>query len=466
MSQDKCRMGFLPLYFDLYLGRGDAGLRVQEGYAKQLAAHFEQANEVVFPGVCTNRAQVDHAVQVFDREEVDIIVIVFLCYVPSLYLLPALKRTPRPVLIFNTQKLYAVTQDLRPSDTSENHGMHGVQDLANVLRRSGRPFHIVTGFWEHEDVQAEVQAWLDAARVRRELSQAKVGLLGHPMESMGDFGLDETAMLGQVGVHVHHLPMRLIAECAAAAPQAEIDAQMAFDREQFQVQPELSPEQHEVSSRLEWAIRNVLDERGLMGFASHFLAVGDEGILETLPFLAASKLLGEGYGYGGEGDVTSAVATWLLRRLVGEATFTEMFTMDFGGSTTLMSHMGEGNWRVARAGYPVVLRSSPFGMTPLRVPPVSLGFSMKPGPVTLVSLTTVDQGHLRFIITEGEVVDEPPIPSMSRVHCRFKPQQPLPEFLTRFSEAGGSHHQGMAWGNLAPTVVKLAKLMGIDYEIV
>jgi len=37
----------------------------------------------------------------------------------------------------------------------------------------------------------------------------------------------------------------------------------------------------------------------MSGFAAHFLAVGDEGTLDTLPFLAASKLLAEGYGFGG-----------------------------------------------------------------------------------------------------------------------------------------------------------------------
>ena len=111
MEQGKSKVGFLSLYFDLYLGRGDAGLRTQEVYAKQLVECLEQSNEVVFPGVCTNRTQVDEAVRVFDREEVDVIVVVFLCYVPSSISCPLWKRTPRPVVIWNTQKLWAVTQN-------------------------------------------------------------------------------------------------------------------------------------------------------------------------------------------------------------------------------------------------------------------------------------------------------------------------------------------------------------------
>ena len=468
MTQEKGQVGLLAVYFDLYLGDEPSieMFEVMKDYARQLERRIGDFSEVVFPGVCIDRPAVADAIRRFECEDVDLIIVVFLSYVPSLYIMPALQRTSRPILIFDTQMLYEVTSELKPHDTSRNHGMHGVQDLANVLLRAGRPHHLVVGFWEEDDVMAEVEAWCDAARVRRQLNQSRVGLLGFPMESMGDFGLDETALLAQVGVHVHHIPQRLVADRASEAPPGDIAAQIAFDHEHFAVASDVTPEQHEVSSRLEWALRRVMDDRNLIGFASHFFAVGDERTLDTLPFLAASKLLGEGYSYGGEGDVTSAVAVSLLHLLVGEANFTEMFTMSFGDDTVLMSHMGEGNWTIAHPRHPVDLVSSPFGMTPLRVAPVALRFTARPGPVTLVSLTTVTDGRLRFIITEGEVVDEPPIPALTRVHFKFRPDQPLPEFLKRFSEAGGSHHQGMAYGRLTPLLVKLAKLMGVEYEIV
>jgi len=459
VAESVCRVGLLTLFFDLYLATLGDLLTVQREFAQQLAGRLGESNQVVFPGVCTNRSEVDRAVAQFHRDEVDLVVVVFLTYAPSLYAMPALQRTPHPVVLFNTQKLRAVTADLKSSDTLENHGVHGVQDLANVLPRVGRPFHVVTGFWRDETAMAELQAWCDAARTMRVLRQSRVGLLGFAMESMGDFGLDETAFLAQIGVHVSHLPMQLVGRLAAEAPQSEIEVQLWFDREHFKIAPDVTPEEHAAGSRLEWALRTVLKERNLIGFASHFLAIGDEGALDTLPFLAASKLLGEGYGFGGEGDVTSAVAVSLLRELTGEANFTEMFTMDLGGGTVLMSHMGEGNWRMARSDYPVTLRSSPFGLAPTRVAPVSLLFTARPDPLTLVSLTTVEGGRLRFVIAEGEVVDMPPI------HFKFKPRLVLPEFLTRWAEESGSHHQGMAYGHIASKVVKLAELMDIEYVI-
>lgn len=468
MTGERGQIGLLALYFDLYLGDQptNENLEVLTDFAHTLEARMGTVGEVVFPRVCTNRAQVDDAVHQFDCNQVDLIVVVFLSYVPSLYVMPALQRTNRPLLLFDTQMLYQVTQDLQPHDTGRNHGMHGVQDLANVLLRANRPFQIVAGYSQDEEVMSQVQAWCDAARVRQRLSQSRVGLLGFPMESMGDFGLDETAFLAQTGVHVHHIPQQLVADRATQAPQDAIDEQIAFDHEHFAVAPDVTREQHEASSRLEWAMRAILRERDLLGFASHFFAVGDERTLDTLPFLAASKLLAEGYGYGGEGDVTSAVAVSMLHLLTGEANFTEMFTMSFGDSSVLMSHMGEGNWRVAHPGYPISLLSSNFAMTPLRSAPVSLRFTFRPGPVTLLSLTTVNTGRLRFIVTEGQILDEPPIPAISRVHAKFRPDLPLNDFLRRWSEVGGSHHQGMAYGRITPLLVKLARLLGVEYEIV
>jgi L-arabinose isomerase len=198
------------------------------------------------------------------------------------------------------------------------------------------------------------------------------------------------------------------------------------------------------------------------GFASHFVAVGEDGRLDTLPFLAASKLMAEGYGFGGEGDVTSAAAMAIMRELVGEADFTEMFTMSFADNSALMMHMGEGNWRMARRDEPIWLLRNTLGLFDVRVAPLLLAFSLEPGEVTLVSLTTLANGRLKFIVTEGQVLDFPYLVDLARPHFKFRPDGDLNDFLTRFSMEGGSHHQALAYGRWAGTVEKIAALTGVE----
>lgn len=458
----KARVGLLGLMLELYDVWPDLKDKMAD-FGRAVAETLTPFADVSFPGVCNTRAQVETAVAAFEADGTDLIIVVLLTYAPSHIAAPALCRTRLPVLLYNTQRLRAVTPEITGDETTENHGMHGVQDLANVLRRAGRNFGIVTGHYLEEPVRSEVAGWCAAARAAATLRGMRVALLGYPMQGMGDFGIDETALLTQVGPEVRHVPMRAVAERAAAAPPDAIAQQMAKDRRNFHFEAGITEEEHAASSRLEWALRDILAEGGMQGFTYHFSAVGEEGWLETVPFLAAAKLLGEGYGFGGEGDVTSATAVAMMQGLASSANFTEMFSMDFAGNCALMMHMGEGNWTMARKDEPVHLLRSKLGLVQVRYAPLLLAFSLEPGPVTLVSLTTGRNGRLRFLATEGEVPDFRYVADLARPHYKFRPADDLRAFLTRYSQEGGSHHQALAYGHWASTVEKAAALLGVDY---
>ena len=79
-----------------------------------------------------------------------------------------------------------------------------------------------------------------------------------------------------------------------------------------------------------------------------------------------------------------------------------------------------------------------------------------------MSLSTAADGKLKFVVSEGEVVDFPYISDLARPHYKFRPDGGLSAFLTRFSMEGGSHHQAFAYGRWAGTVEKTAALLGID----
>ena len=459
----KARVGLLGLMLELYDALPDLKPKMA-AFAEELVRSLTPIAEVDFPGVCNTRDQVDRTVAAFEGEDKDLIIVVLLTYAPSHIAISALLHTRLPVVIFNTQQLLSITPDVTSEATLWNHGMHGVQDLCNTLLRAGRPIHMVTGHYQDERAIAEVAGWCRAAQALRAARRMRLGLLGYPMEGMGDFGIDQTALLAQFGAEVHHLAMKEIAARAKTAPAEVIAEQMVDDRQRFQIDSSITEREHEASSRLEWALRNTLQENGLHGFAAHFVAVGQEGWLETLPFLAAAKLLGEGYGFGGEGDVTSAAATALMAGLAGAANFTEMFTMDPAHDAVLMMHMGEGNWKMARRDAPIHMLRSKLGLVELKIAPLLLAFSLQPGEVTLLSLTTASEGKLRFVVAEGEVMDFPYVADLGRPHYKFRPTSAdgLPGFLTRFSLAGGSHHQALAYGHWADTLEKLAVLLGVD----
>jgi len=461
----KARVGLLGLMLKLYDRYPEIKPAMAE-FAGELVSTMSPYADVIFPGVCNTRQLVNEAIAKFENEKVDLLMTVLLTYAPSHIALPGLSKTKLPILIFNTQKEYSITKDSGPDVTFKNHGMHGVQDLSNVLLRSGKEFRILTGHYKDEKTLNKLQAWCDASRVASFMQNVRIGLIGYPMEQMGDFAIDETAFLAQMGVEVQRIPMKVISDLAMSAPSNEIAIQMAQDHKDFAVNANVMKDSHEASSRLEWAIRNVLKERDMQGFAAHFTAVAEDGRIETLPFLASSKLMAEGYGYGGEGDVTSAAAVVMMNELAGMANFTEMFTMDFAGNAVLMSHMGEANPKFARKDTPVQLIMDDLGIVDIKYPPVLLRFSLEPGDVTLISLTTLCNGKIKFIVTEGKVLDFPLIPAISKPHFKFAPDDDLSDFLTKFSIEGGSHHQALVYGRMSGTISKIADLLGIDCSII
>ena len=117
---------------------------------------------------------------------------------------------------------------------------------------------------------------------------------------------------------------------------------------------------------------------------------------------------------------------------------------------------------MARTDEPIQLVRSTLGLAGVRVEPLLLAFSLAPGEATLVSLTTLADGQLGFVVTEGQVVDFPYLPDLGRPHYKFRPERDLRDFLTRFSMAGGSHHQALAYGRWAGTVGKIAALLGVE----
>ena len=98
--------------------------------------------------------------------------------------------------------------------------------------------------------------------------------------------------------------------------------------------------------------------------------------------------MAKGYGFAAEGDALTAALMSAAHWLLGETQFTEMYAMDFPRDAVLMSHMGEGNWALAREDRPVRLIKRPLGIGGLDDPPTFL-FQYRTGPATLATLTAV-----------------------------------------------------------------------------
>ena len=445
------------LYDDMIPGITDH----QAAYARELAGRLSPAAEVVFLRPARNRDDVEAVTRELLAAGCDGIMIVMLTYGPAMRTVRALLENPLPVLLANVQPEGAVTEHWDMADLTYNQGIHGAQDQGNALLRAGVPFSVITDDWRSASFITSFGSWARAAMTVTELKRAKIALFGYPMNGMGDVLYDAPALMRRLGPVVVNENLGALQKEMNEVPGPEVEALVEAHHERFAVSPELPKERHEYAARMEIAIRRMLEAGGYRGFSMHFEPVGKDGRFEQLPLLAASDLMADGYGYGAEGDTNTASLMCAGHLLVGDAHFSEMYAMDFGMGSVLVSHMGEGNWKVARKDRPVKLIDRPLGIGGLGNPPTAV-FSAEPGPATTASLVPLEGEEYRLIVGQGEVLDTPELPRVEMPYFHFRPTAGLRPFMNKWLRNGGTHHFCTNLGLHADRWRYLAELLEVD----
>jgi L-arabinose isomerase len=464
------KIGLLPFWLKLYDDTAaDARPRI-EAFTRTIAEAFEKrgVSTSVAP-VCRLEKEFVAAVNRFEGGEVDAIVTLHLAYSPSLESSGALARTRLPILVLDTTPTWSYGPGQDPGELMYNHGIHGVQDMCNLLVRNGKPFRIEAGHWERSDVIDRIVRMLPAAHMAAVMGRGRVGLMGTSFKGMGDFYTPPAKLKATVGATVKALDAETLKKLVAGVKAAEVDAELAEDRRRFDGAEQAGPvaEAHRRSVRMGLAVRRWIERERLSAFTFNFLDMKKTSGHVTVPFLEATKAMARGIGYGGEGDVLTAQLVAAVASAFPETTFTEMFCPDWENGTVLLSHMGEVNWRLLEGRGRILEMDYHYSPTDN---PVRVVGRLKPGNVVLVNLAPMADGHYRLILAPAAMLPvSGPDRSEASVHGWFRPPIAVPDFLEAYSRFGGTHHLAMCYaaeaGTAGPTFAALeafGRFMGWD----
>jgi L-arabinose isomerase len=452
------KTGLLPLYLELY-DRVLPDMRVPlAGFREKIQKGLNAfGTEVVAAGICRLRSEVEDAVRSFEREQVDAIVTLHLAYSPSLEAADVLTSTSIPVIVLDTTPDFRFGPDQDPETLLYNHGIHGVQDLCNLLLRRGKRFLIEAGHWEHSDVLRRVVADVRAARLANGMRSARVGRIGQSFVGMGDFAVPTEVLTETIGLQVVEADRRELASVVQGVREEEVAAEMESDRARFRLN-DLDPEIHRCSALAGLAVRRWCEEKKVTAFSFNFMDVDGEQMLPTVPFLEASKAMERGMGYAGEGDVLTAAFVGSLLAVYPETTFTEMFCPDWEKGHIFLSHMGEVNFRTLTQSPKLI--ACPFPFTKVAPPVIGVG-RYQAGEALLLNLAPTGTGGYSLIAAPVTVLavhgDDRWTDS---VHGWIQPRLPVADFLTDYSRGGGTHHLAMAYGATRQEVSAWGELMG------
>lgn len=459
----KIKIGFLPLYVKLY-DDGAPKMRVRiNAFAKEIEDMLasKEGVEVVASDICRLEDEFKAAIELFEKENVDSIVTMHLAYSPSLQSEKVLKETKLPIVVLDTTPTFDFTTGDDDSPISYNHGIHGVQDMCNLLVRNKKEFFIEAGHYLESDVIDRVIERVKGIKIAKTFRNSRVGTIGGAFAGMGDFAISEH-LYGEIGIERVALSSDEAKKYFAGVTEDEIDALIASDKERYAVDGDIPADFLRNAIRGDLAVRKWIEEKKLTAFTANFLNVNSTFGLAGIPFAEADRAMERGIGYAGEGDVLTSAFTAALMSVSDEASFIEMFCPDWKNNMIFLSHMGEMNTALSADKPKFMMKKMNYS----DVDTTWLCGTFKPGKATLINLLPIADDKFRVIVS---LVDMKLPESKHRGKSTsgwFEPAKSIGDFLTDFSKLGGTHHLSLMYGDARKAAEAFAKTMGYEfYEI-
>lgn len=457
-NKQKGKIGLLPMYLALYDEHmPETRNRFVPFLEKIHNAFTEQNIEVVTAQYCRLDSEFQEAIHLFEKEGVDCIVTLHLSYSPSLECIDALRSTKLPIIVFDT------TIDAHfdsPSQIMCNHGIHGVQDMCNLLLRNGKDFILESGHIDLSEVITHVLNHIKGAKMANLFKNARIGQIGEGFKGMGDFQVNPAVIQQKLGFQVIHTPLQQFVQYFPDTSESEVQEELLHDQKKFDLS-EVKEELHLSSIATGIALRRWIEAEDIFGFTINFLTISRDSGLPQMPFLGISKAMSRGVGYAGEGDVLTAALVGTLSQVIGNATFSEMFCPSWSENLIFLSHMGEMNISLTEGT--VLLQEKPWTYSDAETAIYPTACYMK-GEAVIVNLAPGPDDRFSLITSPITMVEEKNKSAMQgKVRGWFQPQVPISDFLKRYSEAGGTHHIAIVYGRPVETLKTFARIMQWNY---
>lgn len=411
------------------------------------------------------------AVQLIKKEDVDMLFIILSTYVPSSVCAPFARYLDIPQILVGIQPL----NHLDYSNTTTfiqlaNDDICAMPEVAGVYERFGKniPSCIVAASSQKEYIKKEVTEWIRAAMAMAAFKYETFGYLGHTYEGMYDMHTDPTSFTATFGSHVKMLEMCELAEYSKNATKEEISEQIEKIKSIFEIcDPSVDPltdfvkdEDLEYSSRQTVALNKLINNNKLTALAYYYKSEPNnpyEQIAANL-IIGNTLLTSSGIPLAGEADLKTAAAMLIMKNLGGGGSFAEIHPFDVENDIVLIGHDGPHNIAISE-GKPRLRKLKKYhGKSGCGI---GVEFSLKSGPMTLLSISVDRNGKFRMIAAEGEALPGD-IPQTGNTNTRIKFKMSVCEFLTRWCEAGPTHHLALGTGHHMETLRKFSKISGIE----
>ena len=431
--------------------------------------------EVVNFGMLDSSEKAFAAAEKMRGAALDVLFCNMVTYATSSVFAPIIRNVDAPVVLIALQPRKAL--DYTQANTFmqlENDNICSVPEFVGVAVRMGKKVQdvIIGTLYDDKEAWLEIERWCDIAKVLHDLKGARIGLMGHVLESMYDMHADPTAISAVFGIHVPLLEIDDVVRLYDTVTNDEIDqkAQLIlreFDTPVPQSDPvtrKLTAEDLQQAAHTAVALDKLVETYNLTGLAYYYEGSPDSIQRRVVSsFIVGNSILNaRGVPMCGEFDIKTCVAMLIMDRLDIGGSFAEFHPFDFEEDFILIGHDGPHHIKIAD-GKPVLRSLSKYHGKPGKG--ASVEFKIKEGPITMLGITQNASGGFKFVIGEGysKAGDIPPTGN-TNTRGFFAPN--TKEFVKRWVMEGPTHHYALGVGHHAKTLKQIGDILGVETVIV
>lgn len=352
-----------------------------------------------------------------------------------------------------------------------NQSAHGDREFGFIGSRMRLNRKVVVGHWQDVATQKEIGVWVRAACAWADAQGMKIARFGDNMRDVAVTEGNKVSAQLQFGYDVYTYGVGDLVACVNGVGEAEVDDLIALYLDDYEVVEALRPgsPQHAAlrdGARIELGLRNFLAAGNFKAFTDTF---EDLHGLVQLPGLAVQRLMGDGYGFGAEGDWKTAALVRAMKVMnagqAGGVSFMEDYTYHFSpaGDKVLGAHMLE------------ICQSIAVGKPKLEIHPLGIGGKMDPVRLVFDAQTGVgvcaaimDLGNrYRMVVNVVDVVPtDEPLPKLPVARALWLPRPNLKVAAAAWIFGGGAHHTGFSYSVTPEHLYDFAEMAGIEFLLI
>jgi L-arabinose isomerase len=391
---------------------------------------------------------------------------------PAKMWIGGLKILQKPLLHLHTQFNRDIPWSSIDMDFMNlNQSAHGDREFGFMVSRMRINRKVVVGHWEESAVREQIAGWSRAAAGWYDWQGAKFARFGDNMRFVAVTEGDKVEAEIKFGFSVNTYGIGDLVKVINEVSDSAV-AQLTNEyEERYAVVAALRKGGAQYDSlreaaKIELGLRTFLEEGNFKGFSDTFEDL--HGMVQ-LPGIAAQRLMGQGYGFAGEGDWKTAALVRAMKvmgsGLKGGNAFMEDYTYHFEPNNNLVlgSHMLEIDESIA-SGKPSC-EVHPLGIGG-KADPVRLVFNVAGGPALNASI--IDMGNrFRMLINEVEAVEpQHDLPKLPVARVLWKPLPDMKTGCAAWILAGGAHHTCYSQNLSTDNLLDFAEMAGIESVVI